>query len=226
MLWWVEGSTQMIALLRHADAVLRGATSARRALSRLVLLLLVFGLFYGTVMGCYGGLTGDRVRQPIFSAVKVPMLLLVTFGLSLPSFYVLNLLLGVGADFAEVLRALVASQAILTIVLASLAPFTVLWYISFADHDAAILFNAAIFAVASFTAQWTLRRYYRPLVARNPRHRWLLRLWLVIYAFVGIQLGWVLRPFIGHPSLPTTFFRPDSWSNAYMFLIQILRGAL
>jgi hypothetical protein len=136
----------------------------------------------------------------------------------LPSFYVLNMLLGVGVDFGESLRALVAAQAVLTIVLAALSPFTALWYASFAGHDGAILFNAGMFGTASVSAQWVLRGYYRALVVRNHRHRWLLRVWLVIYAFVGIQMGWVLRPFIGHPDLPVSFFREDSWSNAYVFL--------
>jgi hypothetical protein len=40
----------------------------------------------------------------------------------------------------------------------------------------------------------------------------------LIYAFVGIQMGWVLRPFIGQPGVPTTFFRPGAWGNAYVEL--------
>jgi len=28
-----------------------------------------------------------------------------------------------------------------------------------------------MFTIASFTAQWTLRQYYKPLIARHPRHR-------------------------------------------------------
>ena len=226
----------MIAAIRQVDDVLRGEPplpAQQRlgaALARLALLVLTFGLFYGAVMGCYGGVAGERIQQPFYSAAKVPLLLLVTFALSIPSFYVLNLLLGLGGDFGQVLSALVASQAVLTIVLASFAPFTILWYASFTGHDAAIFFNAAMFGAASFAAQWVLRRrYYRPLIARSPRHRVLLRLWLVIYAFVGVQLGWVLRPFIGHPDLPTSFFREGGWSNAYVFLLETalkaLRGA-
>ena len=214
----------MSAAWQIVNDVLRTATPmaarrAGRALPRLAALIVIFGVFYGVVMGCYGGVGSGRLLQPLYSGLKLPLLLLVTFGLSLPSFYVLNLLLGLGDDFARVLRGLVASQAVLTIVLASFAPFTVLWYASVTDHDAAILFNAAMFAAASAAAQWVLRRYYRPLIAANARHRWLLRLWLAIYAFVGIQMGWVLRPFIGHPGLPVTFFRPDSWGNAYVFVV-------
>ncbi len=43
----------------------------------------------------------------------------------------------------------------------------------------------------------------------------MLYTWIVIYVFVGIQMGWVLRPFIGDPRTPVQFFREGSWSNAY-----------
>src|SRR5262249_1283213 len=150
------------------------------------------GLVYGAAMGAYGG----RPWQMAFSAAKVPLLLGATLVLSLPSYFVLNTLLGLRGDFAEALRAIVASQAAVTIVLVALAPLTVLWYASSADYQLAILFNALMFAVASLAAQVVLARAYRPLIARTPRHRWMLRAWIVLYAFVGTQMGWTLRPFI------------------------------
>ncbi len=79
-----------------------------------------------------------------------------------------------------------------------------------------------VFAVATLSAQWLLREFYRPLVLREPRHRWLLRGWLVIYAFVGIQMAWVLRPFIGDPQQPVQFFREDAWGNAYVVVVQLI----
>src|SRR5689334_18732195 len=127
----------------------------------------------------------------LYSGIKVPLLLLVTLGISLPSFFVLNTLLGTRADFARVLRALIASQAGLTVVLAALAPLTAVWYLSAAKYQLAILFNALLFGIASISAQFMLRRAYRGLIARNPKHRRLLRIWLILFAFVGIQMGWV-----------------------------------
>jgi len=184
-------------------------------------------LFYGAVMGSFGGVTGGRGLQVLYSGVKVPLLLVVTFGLSLPSYFVLNTLLGVRDDFGDVLRGLVTTQAALTIVLASLAPLTAFWYASSDNYRQALAFNAVMFAVASFAAQLLLRRWYRPLVARNSRHRVLLRSWLVIYAFVGIQMGWVLRPFVGHPDAPTRFFRYGSaWGNAYEHVAETLWKAV
>ena len=142
--------------------------------------------------------------------------------LSLPSYFVLNTLLGVRSDFAAAWRAVMASQAGLTIILLSLAPLTAFWYASSANYRSAILFNALMFAVASAGAQGLLRRSYRPLIERDPRHRWLLRAWIVLYAFVGIQMGWNLRPFIGTPDEPARFFRGGAWENSYVIVARMI----
>jgi hypothetical protein len=103
---------------------------------------------------------------------------------------------------------------------------TLTWYLTSADYQGAIVFNAAMFAVASAAAQLMLRSYYRPLIAKNRRHRVLLWCWLGIYAFVGIQMGWVLRPFIGAPGFPATFFRDELGENAYVIVARLLTRAL
>jgi len=90
----------------------------------------------------------------------------------------------------------------------------------------ALLFNAFMFGVASVAAQMVVRRYYGPLIRRSPRHRQLLRVWFLLYVFVGIQMAWVLRPFIGDPDLPVAFFRTDAWGNAYVVVAQLLIHAV
>src|SRR5439155_1264386 len=130
------------------------------------------------------------------------------------------------ADFPQALRALAASQAGLTVLLASLAPLTMVWNVSSSDHNAAILFNGLMFGVATGGGQLLLKRYYRPLLEQDARHRMLLRLWGVLYAFVGIQMGWILRPFVGDPSRPVRFFREDTWGNAYVILFGLIRDLL
>ena len=201
---------------RRADAILRG-----RPAPGSWLVVLACGLAYGAVMGAFDG----RAGQMAFSALKVPLLLLATLALSLPSYFVLNTLLGLRSDFADAWRGVVASQAGLTIILVSLAPITAFWYASTPNYRSAILFNALMFAFASAGAQAMLRRSYRPLIARDPRHRWLLRAWIVLYAFVGIQMGWNLRPFIGDPGQPTRFFREGAWENAYVAIAGMIREA-
>lgn len=192
----------------------------------LFVLIVAFGMVYGAVMGTFGGVRGTRALQPLYSGLKVPLLLLVTFAISLPSFFVLNTLLGVRSDFAEVVRLLAGAQAVLTIILASFMPFTSLWYVSFGNYQGALLFNAAMFGSASLSAQALLRRWYGPLIQKNARHRVLLRAWIIIYAFVGIQTAWILRPFIGAPAMRTQFFRDEQWGNAYVEVAKLIVHAV
>jgi hypothetical protein len=220
--------------LNNIDALLRGSAqsivapeqSIPQELPRLLVIILIFGAIYGSVMGAFGVSQPGHAIQMIYGAIKVPMLLTVSFCLALPSFLVLNTLLGVRSDLRDVLHALLSMQAGLTVVLSSVAPFTTFWYVSFSDYSIALLFNGGMFAIATFAAQWILRRSYRPLIARNPRHRALLRTWVVLYSFVAIQMAWVLRPFIGDPSGPVTFFRREAWGNAYVEIFRTTLHAL
>jgi len=212
----------MRTLFTFIDAFLRGrgpfAVDAPVAgrVKWLILFVLVGGGLYGVVMGSYTGIGLGRYLQLVYSGVKVPLLLLVTFVLCLPSFYVINMLAGLGDDFGEALRAIVGAQSCVAIVLAGLAPVTAFLYICTTDYELAVLINGVMFAVATAAAQVVVRRYYGPLIARDRRHRRMLAAWLALYVFVGIQMAWVLRPFIGDPWRPLTFFRPEAWGNAYV----------
>ncbi len=187
-----------------------------------LLMLGLFGMTYGAVMGGYSA----NALQMLYSALKVPLLLLATFSLSVPFFFVLCNLLGLRDDFAVAIRAQLAAQAGLAIVLASLAPITGFIYVAGLGYDAAIMMNAVAFAIASFAGQLIVARHYRPLIQRQPRYALMLRLWLLIYSFVGIQMGWVLRPFIGKPGDPVVFFRGTELNNAYVEIIRKMIGAL
>lgn len=224
----------MTSPLAQADDILRRAPwttqthVAPGTLLRLTGHLAGFAFLYGATMGTFRLLAGQEewLKQILYSALKVPILLSGAFVIGLPSFFVLSTLLGLRRDFAESLRALVAAQAGLAIVLAALAPLTLLYYASSANYGSALLFNGVMFAVASLTAQYLLRGYYRPLIARNPRHRQLLIAWGCIYVAVAIQLAWLLRPFVGAPSAPVEFLRPEAWDNAYVVVARlVLRAA-
>ncbi len=210
------------------DLLLRGGlidAPERPAGGRFVRLLACTALFgggYGLIMGTFSGFSRDHAVQLIYSSVKVPLLLLFSFLISLPSYFVLNSLCGLRRDFSDAMRALAATQAGLTVILASFAPFTAVWYLSSADYTSAVVFNGVMFLAASATAQLLLRRYYGPLLRRHPRHRWMLACWLVLYSFVAIQLAWVLRPFIGNPAIPPQFLRPDVFAeNAYEVVFRL-----
>ena len=222
----------MGAFFRMLDEFLRGrgrfAAAAPLAgrLPCLFAFVVAGGLLYGAVMGSFAALAPGRAHQMLYSGLKVPMLLLVTFGLCLPSFFVVNTLAGLRDDFGQALQGVVGAQACVTLVLAGLAPLTAVFYLSSDDYPWAVLFNGILFGVASLTAQIVVRRTYRPLIRRNRRHRLMLYAWFLLYAFVGIQMGWVLRPFIGDPNSPVRFFREGAWGNAYVVVARLLLHAV
>ena len=48
--------------------------------------------------------------------------------------------------------------------------------------------------------------------------------WLVIYSFVGVQMAWTLRPFVGAANMEVQFFRSEAWGNAYVVIADLIRG--
>lgn len=58
------------------------------------------------------------------------------------------------------------------------------------------------------------------------RHtRFVFGIWVSVFALVGVQMGWVLRPFIGSPDLPFTWFRPRN-SNFFEAVWNALNNLL
>ncbi len=55
--------------------------------------------------------------------------------------------------------------------------------------------------------------------------RTVFRVWIVLFGLVGAQMGWVLRPFIGSPDLPFTWFR-ERHSNFFAAVLGSLRKLL
>jgi hypothetical protein len=216
----------MPALAHEVDRFLRGegrfgATARAVPWHWLAGALLLGSITYGAVMGSFGG----RGWQALYSAAKVPLLLACSSLICLPNFYVINALLGLREDFAAACRGVLAAQTTVALVLCSLAPLTVFCYACGVDHDQALVANGLLFAIATAAGQLVLNRYYAVLVQRNPRHRQVRYAWTVLYVFVAIQLAWVLRPYVGVPSLPTRFLRPDAWSNAYVEVLATLMRA-
>jgi uncharacterized membrane protein len=208
-----------------------GASISFRSVVAIVVLA---GLVYGAAMGSYAAVAlerswGQQWLQSLYSGVKVPLLLAATLVISLPSFFVINTLLGLRDDFQESLKAIVSAQAGLTMILLSFMPLTLFVYVSVSPmgngYALAILFNAITFGVSSIAAQILLRKYYDRLIQKNSRHRLMVKLWILVYAIVGIQVAYLLRPFIGGPNQSIEFFRENPFENAYVKVIEIIWSA-
>ena len=51
------------------------------------------------------------------------------------------------------------------------------------------------------------------------------RLWMVVFGLVGAQMGWVLRPFLGDPTKPFSWFRARE-SNFFEAILSTLSNII
>lgn len=227
----VPGAGSAERYLRRVFAPLPPVPENRGGLVRAWLRHVPLLMLYGGLMGSWGmwdagSMSGGGWLQVLFSAIKVPLLLGGTFFLSLPCFFVLYALAGLAPEFRRVVFVLAGTQEAFAAVLLSLVPFTLLWYGSTTDYTDAVLFNGMIFGIAAAARQIMFRRACGEILMRHYRHRLLLRLWFLVYAFLGVQASWLLRPFIGMPGMKPEFIRSEGWSNAYVEIAAMIMNAL
>lgn len=214
-----------MANIRKIDSLLRGIGAAYEgpSIGTALWIIILASPLYGMAMGAFD-VRGERALYSLYSAVKMPVMILATAAICLPGFIVLNTVLGLRDDLRQSLRAIACSQATFALAISSLAPFTLLVYASGVDHRWAVLFNGLMFFLATLMAQRVLWSRYRPLLDRSAKHTVLLFAWVGAYVFVGVQTGWMLRPFIGTPGFNPSFFRSEPFSNAYVVVWHLIIG--
>lgn len=227
----------MKRLWQELDRLLRGRERAlgedslrQTSVGQLVMIVVLLAAAYGFFMGWYGifSRTQPEYRAVLACLLKVPALFLLTLLICFPSLYVFSTLLGSRLSFGATLKVLLGIVAITVTVLASFGPIVAFFAVSTENYSFMKLLNVAFFAVAGMLGVGALLKALRLLLvadtaaptdappvlgapARENEPDWqvrrVFRIWILIYALVGAQMGWVLRPLVGDPHQPFTWFR-------------------
>lgn len=155
---------------------------------------LIFSAIYGLCLGCYAG-----SWQIIVVAFKVPLLLFGTLAICLPSLFTFNVLLGSKLSFRQTLAVLLVASYLLCIVLVSLAPILLFFIVSTTNKPFVALLNVAIFVISGsffISLLWQTMRYLSDKAGYQAKTL-IIKIWSIIYMFVGTQMAWLLRPFFG-----------------------------
>ena len=187
-------------------------------------LVLVFAPLAGLGIGSFEAAQPGRSALMIYAAIKLPLLILGAAAIGLPGFFVMHAALRARREFPASVRGILAGQAMFAIVLASAAPLLPVWYSVADSHRLAVLGNGAMFAMASACSAIAIVRVQRAVIGRRAVSRALAAGWLAMYAFVGLQGGWMLRPFIGAPDAPPRFIREDPFTNGYVAVLRLLKS--
>ncbi len=195
------------ALLQRREAELAPA--------RLVALIALSSAAFGAAFGSYVGRF-----QLLYNAVKMPVFLLSTLGLSFAAMHLFAAReLRVRETFAVALEAV----AVTAVVLGAFAPIVLLIASSCPARDpraygSLILLLTACVAAAGVAG--VLRLHQR---LRSVR---LAAAWVAIYQFTGAQAAWLLKPWVSHTFTDDRFLplRENLKGNFYESVVRTLFG--
>jgi len=192
----------------------------RRWLLYLAVIVVGAGLF-GAAVGSW-----RAPLQSLYTAIKLPLILLLTsLGNGLLN-AMLAPLLGVNLSLRQSLLAVLMSFTIAAAILGAFSPllYFLIWNTpplaadattNASAHSLVLLCETGIIAFAGIAANVRLWQLLRELSASAGAARKVLFAWLAGNLLLGSQLAWNLRPFVGSPHLEVEFLRPNAFEGNF-----------
>ncbi|MEA5551153.1 actin-binding WH2 domain-containing protein [Anabaena cylindrica UHCC 0172] len=213
----------LIELLRERQVFLEEIRQGVRLPSKIISLLVCSSLFiamYGGIIGAY-----HSWMQALSSAVKLPALYLITLLICLPTLFFANIIFGSKRTFGQYFALVLTAVSVISVLLFSFAPITLFFLMTTNNYQFLILLNVIIFSLTGFIGISFLYNATNLVLEQEDENsqtrKKIIQAWLFLYAFVGSQLGWTLRPFFGAPDSAFQLFR-EREGNFYLSVLQSL----
>ena len=182
------------------------------------LIILLLSVFYGLIMGSYNGPV-----QAAITGVKVPSLLILALFICFPALYVIQFMLGSKMGILQMMNTILSGFVVFATIMASFAPIVIFFMITGNNYSFLKLLHVGIFIFSGTFGMRIIiealkysceKKNVYPKIGIN-----IFKFWIVIFAFVGVQLAWNLRPFVGDKNLPLELFR-EKEGNFYLAVFQ------
>jgi hypothetical protein len=165
-----------------------------------------FFALYGAVMG-----SSHSLWQALSSAAKLPLLFLTTLVVCAPTLYFFNLNFGSNQSLGQNVALMLTTITVTSVLLLSFAPVVTFFLLTTSQYQFFKLLNVGVFTISGLVGV-TFLSYGMRIVSYGGddgvgARRAVVWLWIMLYAFVGSQMAWTLRPFVGAPGLPFELFR-------------------
>ncbi len=205
---------------RYFGEVVEGEGLQSKLANALVTLVALSAL-YGAATGAY-----SSPAQALSAAIKLPVLFLGTLAICFPGFYVIQVLVGSRLSLAQVLALVLGALSLSAILLAAVVPIPLFFLLTGANYyfltllhvlivlGAGLLGMAALHEGLAFACE---KRGVYPKKAMT-----IMKVWAVLFAFVGIQMAWNLQPFVGDRGQPFALFRHNE-GNFYTAVVYSLQ---
>jgi len=203
---------------------IRGGLELGQKMRAMLVSSMAFLALYGAVMG-----STHSLWQALSSAAKLPLLFLATLVVCSPTLYFFNLIFGSNQSLTQNFVLILTAITVTAVLLLSFAPIVLFFLLTTSHYQFFKLLNVGVFTVAGIVGVTFLSQGMRVVSASGKEgaraRRNVLRLWILIYAFVGSQMAWTLRPFIGAPSMKFELFRQlggNFYANIFASIGEIL----
>ncbi|MCD6595462.1 actin-binding WH2 domain-containing protein [bacterium] len=184
-----------------------------KIIAQLFLISVILFAIYGFVMGIY-----NSPMQAFSSMVKVPILFYLSLLISYPALFVFNIILGSKLSIGQSMAMVLSAYVLIACILASFAPIALFFILIGSSYPFLRLLHVAIFGIAGIAGMVVLNQGFVLACEHHSiyPHQGIkvFQIWVIIFAFVGTQLAWNLRPYLGNKKFPFQFFRKQE-SNFY-----------
>lgn len=194
-----------------------------RHIGLMLLAIVLCGGIYGAVLGSWHGL-----RLSSYVAAKIPVLLITTAVLTSFFNFVAAALFGVAFRYRQVFAMTLLPLSIAAVIAASVTPAIWLFTVSLPPptagartlHNLLYLVHVGVVGSAGYAGTSFLRKSLEEIAPSAAVATKVRFTWIALYAFVGGEVAWILRPFVGSVYLPVEFIRDDALrGNVYEFIV-------
>jgi hypothetical protein len=220
-----SGLIEVFKIFQNAESYFeeRSKDQSRRLILNQVLIICVFTFLYGIVMGSY-----HSFFQSIVAGFKVTFLFFSAILICFPSFYVIQQVLGSKMTMRQMVFIILSGFVLTSAIAISFSPVVILFQVTGGNYHFLQLLHVAIFIFSGIFGMKLMvdalkfaceKKDIYPHIGVN-----VFRIWMIILAFVGIQIAWNLRPFLCNKTEEFKLFRKyeGNFYTAIIYSVQQL----
>jgi hypothetical protein len=219
------GLLEVFKIFQNTEAYFdeRNKKQSNRLILNQILIICIFTFAYGLVMGSY-----HSFLQSVVAGLKVIFLFLCSIIICFPSFFVIQQVLGSKMALRQMLIIVLSGFVLTSAIAISFSPIIVLFQITGGNYHFLQLLHVAIFLFSGFFGMRLMIEALKFACEKKDIYPHVgvavFRIWIIILAFVSIQLAWNLRPFLCNKNEEFKLFRKyeGNFYTAIVYSVQQL----